>query len=676
MTARFLAAIALPAILSLAVASSGAQTTTAATQSPAGVPQRAVRRDIPMTRMIQRAFAAGTRDSTGRPGRNYWQLWNDYKINASLDPKTSIVTGHEAVTIHNNSDSVMRFLVLRLDQNIFGPNVARSSPAIEITDGMQVTRLVANGQAMEVMDTLGPVIFGTTRRVPSLASILKNTSARITLPTPIPAHSTGTLEADWHFRVPSAPSGRGERMGRWADTLYQVAQWYPRVAVFDDLRPGGWDTEQYLGNAEFYNNYGHFDVSIDVPAGWIVGATGVLQNPTEVLTPTIRERLSHALESDSVRTIVSAAEHGPGQSTAAGNRLTWHFVADTVGDVAWATAKQFVWDATRATIPGRGVVPVNVLYLPGHAQQYAQSGPIVRHALEFYSKLWMPYVYPQITIVDGPELGMEYPMFIMSGVYAADHETGHQWWPMMVGTNETWYGWMDEGFNDYMNILSDADYAHQPAKLDSLGMSYGRISGDEREPTMMWDENYAGPLYVFTTYGKAPEMLSALGGVVGDSAVQRAMSEYAKAWRFKHPSPWDYAFFMSNALHRDLGWFWNYWLFTTESVDGSIQNVTTSGRRTTVTVRQNGQMPSPVILKVEFAPGGPAIRQMSNSKMLDANTAIVTYPVDIWFPGSRTFNANLDFGGRTITRITLDPNGRFPDRDPTDNVWPRAAGGK
>jgi hypothetical protein len=668
MTARFLTAIALPAILAIAAAPSNAQTTASATQSTTGrIPERPVRRDIPMTRMIQRAFAAGTRDSTGHPGRNYWQLWMDYKINASLDPATSIVTGRETVTIRNNSDSAMRSVVLRLDQNFFAPNVPRLMRAIELTDGMQITRLVANGQAMEVTDTLGMLIPGTTRRLPSLASILKNTSARIALSTPIAPHSTGTLEADWHFRVPR----QGMRMGRWADTLYQVAQWYPRVTVFDDLRQGGWDTEPYLGQAEFYNNYGHFDVSIDVPAGWIVGSTGVLQNPTEVLTPTARERLSHVLESDSVRTIVSAAERGAGKSTAAGNRLAWHFVADTVGDVAWATSNQYVWDATRATIPGRGPVPINILYLPGHTQQFAQGGPVVRHALEFYSKLWMPYVYPQLTMVDGPALGMEYPMFIMSAVSAADHETGHQWWPMMVGTNETWYGWMDEGFNQYMNILSDADYAHRTPKLDSLGISYGRISGNELEPTLMWDENNAGPLYSFAAYGKAPMMLSALGGVVGDTAVQRAMSEYAKAWRFKHPSPWDYAFFMSNALHRDLGWFWNYWLFTTESVDGSIQDVKTSGRRTTVTVRQNGQMPSPVILKVEFTPAGPTIKQMSNSRMVDANTAIVTYPVDVWFPGNRTFSANLDFGGRLINRITLDPNGRFPDRDPTDNVWPR-----
>jgi hypothetical protein len=168
-------------------------------------------------------------------------------------------------------------------------------------------------------------------------------------------------------------------------------------------------------------------------------------------------------------------------------------------------------------------------------------------------------------------------------------------------------------------------------------------------------------------------MLSNLGGIVGDSAVWRAQSEFMKAWRFKHPSPWDYAFFMSNALHRDLGWFWYYWLFTTEAVDGSIQRVTTNGPRTSVTIRQDGQMPSPVVLKVQFAAEGPAIKPMANSVMAGTNAAIVTYPVDVWFDGSRTFTADLDFGGRAIEKITLDPQCRFPDRDPSDNAWPRGS---
>jgi hypothetical protein len=164
-----------------------------------------------------------------------------------------------------------------------------------------------------------------------------------------------------------------------------------------------------------------------------------------------------------------------------------------------------------------------------------------------------------------------------------------------------------------------------------------------------------------------------LGGIVGDAEVQRAMSEYTKAWSFKHPSPWDYINFMNKSLGQDLNWFWYYWLWTTESVDGSIASVTTAGSKTTVTVRQDGQMPSPVVLKVQFADAGPKLKPMANAKLLDDKSALVTWPVDVWFNGSRTFRATLDFGGRPVTAVTLDPSCRFPDRDPADNVWPKAS---
>ena len=673
MTVRSVAALAL---LASAVASpiAAQQSAPAPLFTPSGAP-RAIRRDIPLTNMIRRAWQAGTRDSTGRPGRNYWQLWNDYTINARFDATTSTVSGSERVVIHNNSDSAMRTIVLRLDQNIYRANVPRAETVPEITDGMVVTRLSVDGANVDLSDRSNAA--GRTPRgqpQPPLthpeAVGMTQTVATIKLPTPVAAKGTATIEAEWHFRVPLTEGVRGLRMGRWGDSLYQVAQWYPRVAVFDDLR--GWDMDPYLGPSEFYNNYGHYDVKIDMPAGWLVGSTGVLQNPEQVLTASAREKLSHVLQSDSTINIVSADERGPGKSTAAGDRLTWHFVADSVGDVAWGTSDRFVWDATRATIPGKSAIPINIFYEPGRAKQYATAGPLTRHALEFYSKLWMPYTYPLLTVVDGPEGGMEYPMFIMSSAGAADHETGHQWWPMMVGTNETWYGFMDEGFNQYMNRLSRFDRLGQTPNLDTLGQSYGRTSGDEREAPLMWDANYGGPMYSFQAYGKAPLMLSMLGGVVGDSAVWHAMSDYAKAWRFKHPTPWDYALFMDNALHKDLGWFWYYWLFTDEAVDGSIASVKTVGQRTTVSVKQAGGMPSPVILEVKFAPTGSVIRAMKNARITDANTAVVTWPVDVWFNGSRTFDAVLDFGGRKIDSITLDPGRRFPDRDPSDNVWPRA----
>ncbi len=662
MITRFLVALSLVAGVTIVPSPAVAQTT----GKPAAVPERAIRRDIPLTNSIRRAFAAGTRDSTGRPGPSYWQLKVDYTIRAHLDPATSRVTGRETVVIHNTSDDPLSTLRLRLDQNIFAANVPRLMRAPEITDGMPITRLSLNGEAVDLNPP--PRRFrpgGPPPEILLAAYGLDRTTASITLPDPIAARGSATLEVEWSFKVP----GQGIRMGSWGDSLFQVAQWYPRVAVYDDLR--GWDTEPYLGPSEFYNNFGRFDVTIDVPAGWLVGATGVLQNPEQVLTAMVRERLAHVLDSDSIRVIVGEDERGPGRATAAGDRLQWQFVAENVNDFAWATSSQYVWDATRATIPDVGAVPVHILYLPGSVEAYAEAAARARHALEFYSELWMPYAFPQLTLADGPERGMEYPMFLMSATGAADHEVGHEWWPMMVGVNETWYGFMDEGFDRYMNILSRARRQGESPNLDGWGQMYGQISGLETEGPLMWNANYGGPMYGFQAYQKAPLMLSMLGGIVGDSAVWNAMSEYAKAWQFKHPSPWDYAFFMSNALGRDLGWFWYYWLFTTESVDGSIQQVTTSGSHTTVTVRQDGQMPSPVVLKVLFAPEGPAITPMANSTMIDDATAIVTYPADVWFSGSRTFDAVLNFGARPIEKIILDPRCRFPDGDVTDNMWPR-----
>ena len=659
------------------VAACSAQTAPSTTPTPLNETDtiggmRAIRRTIPMTNTIRRGLATGTRDSTGRPGRNYWQLWMDYTINARLDAPTSTISGRETIVLRNGSDSVLRNIALRLDQNYFAPNAARIEPnpaAIEITTGMKVSRLVVNGQAVDLAQRRGGAASPGSSGGP-IAIGLDQTVAVVGLQNPIAAKGSATLEIDWSFKVPGVEGVRGQRMGRYGDTLYQVAQWYPRVAVYDDVR--GWDYEPYLGNAEFYNNFGRWDVSIDVPAGWLVGATGVLRNPDAVLSQQTRERLSRVLSTNDVVTIVGRDEMGVGRATAAGDRLVWRFTADTANDFAWATSKSFVWKGTHATIPGRSDVPVNVLYLPGDSANFAPVPMLTKHALEFYSRLWMPYSFPQLTVVDGPELGMEYPMFIMSAAGAADHETGHEWWPMTVSNNETWYGWMDEGFNQYMNILSEADLAKRPAILDGVAQAYGQVSGNELESPMMWPANYQAGLYGFTTYGKAPQMLAMLGAMVGDSAVQRAMSQWAQAWRFKHPTPWDYMFFMSNALGRDLGWFWYYWLFTTDAVNERIAGVVTDpGGRVTVAVQQNGEMPSPVVLKVEFAPTGAAIGHMPNARMVDSTTAIVSWPVNVWFGGSRTFAAPLDFGSRPIQRITLDPFRRFPDRDARDNVWPR-----
>ena len=288
----------------------------AAVAQTARAPDRAIRRDIPLTNMIRRAFAEGTRDSTGRPGRNYWQLWMDYSIDARLDAEASTLSGRETITLHNGSDSSLSSIQMRLDQNIFRGDVPRgASVPAENHEGFVITKLAVNGQAAD----LNAPAFGRGGRggrgaqpltQPAVLGI-HTTSARISLPTPIAPKADATIDVEWHYKLAGGP-GQGHRMTyRWGDTLYQVAQWYPRVAVYDDLR--GWDLDPYLGPSEFYNNFGHFDVRLDVPAGWIVGATGVLKNPDQVLTPAARERLAHVLESDSTRTIVGPNETGPGR---------------------------------------------------------------------------------------------------------------------------------------------------------------------------------------------------------------------------------------------------------------------------------------------------------------------------------------------------------------------------
>jgi hypothetical protein len=639
-------------LLMLAVASSSSSLAGQAAHPQ--LPERAIRRTIPLNQSFERGLAAGTRDSSGHPGPKYWQLRTDYTLKASYAPATGVLTGNGSVVIHNPSPAALGQVVLQLAQNRFTATGQRMRTPPSVSKGITVTRLSANGAAIDVAKLQPDWAASTVLRVP--------------LPDSVAAGKDVTLDFDWTIEIVDVPEGRGgARGGRRGPRVVQATQWYPSVAMFDDLR--GWDDNPHLGMAEFYHNYGSYDVTLNLPAGWLVGATGSLTNAGEVLTSTVRERLGQVTMSDSQVTIVGQDERGAGLGTLGGDRLTWRFTADSVNDFAWAASGDYVWEATRATIPGRGAIPVHILYLPEH-ERYRQTGAMARHALEFYSNLWFPYAWSQFTQADGPEGGMEYPMITMSGPAfgVTDHELGHQWWPMMVGTNETMYGWMDEGFNQYMNRISAAAWKQQVPDFDSLGGRYGSRAGDEMQPPMMWNNNYAGPQAPFVIYQKAPMMLSMLGAIVGDGEVQKSMKSYANLWRFKHPSPWDFMFAMNRYLQRDLGWFWYYWLFTTESSDGGISAVATKGGKTVVTVRQNGEMPAPVVLKVEFAEGGPAPRPMKNA-VIDGATAIVTWPVDVWFSGQRTFNAELTFGAAKIARITLDPGVRFPDRDRSDNSW-------
>jgi hypothetical protein len=590
---------------------------------------------------MRKAYVMGTRDSSGAPGKRYWQQKVDYKIDASLDPQTNQVRGSETITLHNTTPDTLKTVVLRLYQNYFTPRVDRNDYVTDITDGVTVERLSVNSAAIDLRN--------------NKQYDLNDRIAVITPASPILPGATATIETAWRFTVPLVDTTvRGQRMGRYGSYLYQVAQWYPQIAMYDELR--GWDTDQYLGNAEFNNQFGSFDVRITAPGGWLLGATGELKNPEEVYSKRTRDRLALAMNVDTTVRVVEANERGAG-ATAAGSKLTWHFTAPLVNDFAFAVSRDYVFEATHATIPGRGKIPVNVLYLPQHVNyrtnNTAQYG---RKALEEHSRFLFPYEFSQGTIADGPETGMEYPMIIFNGssLGVTVHEFGHQWFPMMVGSNETRYGFMDEGFNGYIDAIAVARISNTVLARQIGVPGYRRIAGTELEAPMMWIADYAGPGYGVQTYGKAPMALNVLGAVVGDSAVGRALAEYAMAWKYKHPTPYDFFFSMNKSLGKNLDWFWYEWFFTTYTLDQSIESARIVGDQVELSVRDKGDMAMPIIVGIEWTNG---------------NRTVMTYPADVWFTGSRILTAKLPLSGRTIKSITLDPQDRFYDLDRSNNVW-------
>ncbi|HUQ48928.1 MAG TPA: M1 family metallopeptidase [Gemmatimonadaceae bacterium] len=605
-------------------------------------PERAVRRDVPLGPQIRRAYARGTRDSTGAPGARYFQQSVDYKIDATIDPASNQLRGSETITLHNTTPDTLKTIVVRLYQNYFTPTVGRTGYVTDITDGITIERLSVNGASIELKDRKA---YRVDERV-----------ATVTPASPVMPGADVTIETAWHFTVPNVDTtARGERMGRFGNYLYQMAQWYPQIAMYDDMR--GWDTDQYLGSGEFYNQYGKFDVRITAPGGWLLGATGDLQNPAEVYSQRTRDRLALAMRSDSTIHVVEASERGA-SATTPGSTLTWHFTAPRVNDFAFSVSRDYVLDATRANIPGKGFIPVYAFYLPQHTG-YRTNNTVYggARALEEHSRYVFPYEFSQGTIADGPETGMENPMIIFNSasISTAVHEFGHQWFPMMVGSNETRYAWMDEGLNDFIDVSAIANITKQPPNYQNRSPGYLGVAGSELEQPMMWPTDYGGPNSGVAGYSKAPIALYALGAVVGDSAVRKALSNYAVEWKYKHPSPWDFFMSMNRSLGKDLGWFWHEWFFTNYTFDQSIASVTTEGANAVITVYDKSDLVMPVIAKVVFA---------------DSTSETVTAPADVWFAGSRSTSVTVPLRGKAIKSVTLDPDNRFQDIDRTNNTWP------
>lgn len=587
------------------------------------------------------------RTAAGRPGPAYWQQRADYTIRASLDPATHTITGSETITYGNRSPDTLSHVWVQLDQNLFArgslggqvfPDEGRFGAA-GFAGGTTISRVAAGDRPL-------------TYRV-------EDTRMRIELPQPLAPGATVAITIDWSFQVPEHGA---DRMGRESD-VYLLAQWYPRMAVYDDVN--GWSTLPYLGQGEFYLEYGDFDVELTVPAAYLVGATGALENPAEVLTAVQRERLETARRGGEVVQVVTAAEAGNAATTRprADGTLTWRFRAENVRDFAWGASPRFRWDATS----WNGVL-TQAVYRP-EATAWQEVAEMTRHSIGFYSELLTDYPWPTATAIEGPVLGMEYPMVVFVAPEAdrellfdvIDHEWGHMWFPMIVGSDERRYAWMDEGFATFINLLSKRAYfpESEPVLQNVAQYAIG-IQSYEEQPMGTWPDRFdpATPGLGVGAYIKPAVMLSALRGLVGAAPFDAALARYVDAWAFKHPQPADFFRLMEDELGQELGWFWHNWIYTTATNDMAILGVDESreGERwiVTVSVDQRGELLMPARVVATTQSGA---------------TGSVTIPVEAFY-GTDRATATIDLPERP-ERIVVNGGPEWGDVVPQNNSWSR-----
>lgn len=610
------------------------------------------------------ALEQGTRSPDGGPGANYWQVYADYDIDARLDPGSGLLSGRETVRLRNRSPYVLPELMLFLHQNIHAPGVMRNR-TVEVTGGMRLDRVRVAGEDL-LPRSAGSE--GPGYRV-------QGGVMSLTPPTPVESGGTVELELEWTFLVPQNGAGR---MGFSGREMYFIAYWFPKIAVYDDLR--GWDAEPYQG-AEFYEGYGDYRVRLTVPEGWTVMATGRLENPEEVLSPQTRARMAAALQADTLVQIVTRSDRDAGRVTTSSETgaLTYRFAAENVRDFTWATSNVQLWTGTSARVPDRDGdgaddrVAIHSFWREYRAPLWAEQALYAKHSIEFESRYTgFPYPWPHMTSVEGADIiggGMEYPMFTLIGTYegrqpldlyaVTAHELGHMWVPMIVGANEKRYAWIDEGSTTFLENQTKPDYWPDLGNADADDLeAYLTVARAEAEQSMMRHGDYyePGPGYGTASYQKPATLLVTLRNLLGQPTFDDAYHAFIREWAFKHPTPWDFFNTFERVADQDLDWFWTSWYYETWVLDQAVESVTSVGGETVVTVADLEFVPMPTLLRIETADGRTIEREV---------------PVTHWLTGAVSAEVRVPYDAGEIVRIELDPGHLFPDVNRENNVWER-----
>lgn len=599
------------------------------------------------------------RSAGGAPGPKYWQNRADYNISVTLDTVKHRVSGSVLITYTNNSPDTLSFLWLQLDQNIYRPD-SRAMATSVVTGGRFINRSLTEGFGIsEVRLNQG----GKTREAQYRVT---DTRMKIELPQALKANG-GTIQVkmNFAFEVPQYGTDRLGRLQTRNGTIYEVAQWYPRMAVYDDVL--GWNTIPYLGASEFYLEYGNTDFSITAPAGMIVVGSGELQNPSQVLTADQISRMGRARVSEHTVTIRDSTEIIT-RTDARSGQLTWRFSCRNTRDVAWAASHAFIWDAARIDLPGGRKALAQSVY-PVECAGYtawSRSTEYVKGCIEHYSKKWYEYSYPVATNVAGIVGGMEYPGIVFcsarstgGGLWGVtNHEFGHNWFPMIVGSNERKYAWMDEGFNTFINQLSTKAFnSGEYYKPVSGGRSANNLFAADADGIMNTPDVIQARQLGNMAYFKPALGLALLRDyVLGPERFDEAFQAYIHRWAFKHPTPWDFFRTMENVAGEDLSWFWRGWYLNAWKLDQAVKEVKYQNddpaKGALITIENLDQMVMPVVVAVKETGG---------------KTDTLQLPAEIWQRGGTwTFRYPST---TTLSQVIIDPGEAFPDINRNNNEW-------
>lgn len=606
------------------------------------------------------------RSASGEPGPKYWQNKADYAINATLDTAKHTVSGDVTITYTNNSPDNLKFLWLQMDQNIYKKD-SRGSATTTETGGRWANGAFTDGYAIS-----GLQISSKGGAFADAKNIISDTRMQVWLNAPLRSGEKVAIKMNYSFTVPEYGTDRMGQLKTKSGIVYEVAQWFPRMAVYDDIQ--GWNTLPYVGAGEFYLEYGDVTFNITAPADMIVVGSGELLNPAECYTSEQMTRWQQAKNSDKTVVIRSAAEVKDKKSRPQGGNLTWKFSITNTRDVAWAASKAFVQDAARINLPsGKKCMAISAYPAESIVKNgWQRSTEFTKASIEHYSSKWFEYPYPAATNVAGVVGGMEYPGIVFCSAGSSggdlwgvtDHEFGHTWFPMIVGSNERKYAWMDEGFNTFVNDFSttafnkgefkDQSYFGDPNSSFMVKYTFGEtMDGLYNTPEVIQQSNLG-----IAAYMKPAQMLHQLrDNILGAERFDAAFKEYINRWAFKHPTPWDFFHTMENAGGEDLSWFWRAWVLNTWKLDMAVRSVEYEeegkfDKGSLVTIGLVEKMPMPVTVLVKE----------TNGKEHRFNL-----PVEVW---QRT--ANWTFGVPStseIKEVIIDPDKKLPEWNRDDNTW-------